>query len=191
MYKGQSYPFSACVVHGYKVNNLLSRTLSADMNLVRRVEEANRVTSEHYETFSEHGTLKTDPVKIQLKDSALPCAVHTARRVPIPMLEKVKEELKRMEENGIIERVTQPTEWCAPMVPVLKKNGKACICVDLKRLNEAVKRENFVLPTADEIIAKLSSANVFSSLDAASGFWQIPLHPDSCSLTILIIWEIL
>lgn len=121
MYKGQSYPFSAYVVRGYNVNNLLSQTLSADMNLVRRVEEANRVASEHYDAFGEHGTLKTDPVKIQLKDSALPCAVHTARCVPIPMLQKVKEELQRMEKNGVIEWVTQPTEWCSPMVPALKK----------------------------------------------------------------------
>lgn len=57
-----------------------------------------------------------------------------------------------MEKNGVIEQVTQPTEWCSPMVPVLKKNSKAHICVDLKRLNEAVK-QHFVLPTADEIIA--------------------------------------
>lgn len=63
------------------------------------------------------------------------------RRLPFPMLQKVKEELQGMEENGIIEQVTQPTDWCSPMVPVLKKStGKARICVDLKRLNEAVKR---------------------------------------------------
>lgn len=92
VYKGQSYPFSSYVVHKYNVNNLLSRTLSADMNLVRGVEEANRVASKHYDAFVEHSTLKTDPVKIQLKDSELPRAVHTVRHVPIPMLQKVKEE---------------------------------------------------------------------------------------------------
>ncbi len=58
--------------------------------------------------------------------------------------------------------------------------------MDLKKLNEAVKRERYVLPTADEIIAKLSGATVFSSLDAASGFWQIPLHPESSKLTTFI-----
>jgi len=30
------------------------------------------------------------------------------------MLQKVKEELRRMEGNGIIGRVTQLTDWCAP-----------------------------------------------------------------------------
>ncbi|XP_033991872.1 uncharacterized protein K02A2.6-like [Trematomus bernacchii] len=101
--------------------------------------------------------------------------------------EMVKEELQRMEKNGVIEKVTQPTEWCAPMVPVLKKTtGKARICVDLKRLNESVKRERYILPTSDEITAKLSGATVFSSLDTASGFWQIPLHPASCKLTTFI-----
>lgn len=72
--------------------------------------------------FREHGTLKTEPVRIQLKDNATPYAVQTARRVPIPLMLKVREELCCMEENGIIEEVTQPTDWCASMVPVLKKN---------------------------------------------------------------------
>ncbi len=66
------------------------------------------------------------------------------------MLQKVKEELKRMENSGVIQQVTQPTEWCAPMVPVLKKNtAKARICVDLTKLNKSVKREHYILPIKD------------------------------------------
>lgn len=58
------------MVCGYNVNNLLSQTLSSDMNLVRRVEESEQNgLSKHYDSFGEHGPHKTDPVKIQLKDS--------------------------------------------------------------------------------------------------------------------------
>lgn len=179
IYKSQLYSFPVYVIRGQSVNNLLSRSIAAEMGLVKRIEEVHGA-------FGEHGTLKTEPVKIQLKDNATPYAVHTARRVPIPLMPKVREELRRMEENGIIEEVTEPTDWCAPMVPVLKKNGKVRICVDLKKLNEQVKRERFILPTPEEIIAELSGATVFSSLDAASGFFQIPLHSGSSRLTTFI-----
>lgn len=54
------------------------------------------------------------------------------------------------------------------------------------KLNGSVKRESYILPTSDEITSKLSGATVFSSLDATSGFWQIPLHTDSCKLTTFI-----
>uniref|UniRef100_A0A3B3I785 Gypsy retrotransposon integrase-like protein 1 n=1 Tax=Oryzias latipes TaxID=8090 RepID=A0A3B3I785_ORYLA len=189
-YKNKSYTSKIYVVHGHRVNNLLSRSLSVEMNLVRRVDEIANYTNEQTtgsQPFGEHVILKTAPVKIELKEGAVPHAVHTARRVPFPMLQKVKEELVRMEQNDIIKRVTKPTEWCAPMVPVLKKHtGKARICVDLTKLNKSVKRERYILPTSDEITSKLSGATVFSSLDAASGFWQIPLHPDSCELTTFI-----
>lgn len=185
-YKGKTHPLTAYVVWGRTVNNLLSRPLSVEMNLVKRINETV-CDRGHPQTYGEHETLKKEPVRILLKDNAQPYAVHTARRVPLPMLQKVKEELQRMEKNGIIERVTEPRDWCAPMVPVLKEStGKACICVDLKRLNEAVKRERYLLPTTDEITAKLSGATVFSSLDAARGFFQIPLHPDSCKFTTFI-----
>ena len=69
---------------------------------------------------------------------------------------KVREELKWMEEAGIIERVTGPTEWCAHMVPVQKSNRKLRICVDLR--NSAVKRARFVLPTLEDIAPKLAGA---------------------------------
>ena len=88
-----------------------------------------------------------------------------------------------MESMGVISRVEQPTQWCAGMVAVPKKNGKLRICVDLKHLNEAVQREVHPLPKVDETLAQLSGATIFSKLDANSGFWQIPLSKESCPLT--------
>ena len=84
--------------------------------------------------------------KIVLKVDAQPYSVATPRHIPVPLLPKVEEELRRMETLGIIEKVTEPTEWSAPMVPVVKRNGKIRICVDLKKFNESVKREK-VHPT--------------------------------------------
>lgn len=178
-YKGRTYTIRLYVIRGQNVNNLLSRPAALAMGLVKRVHEV-------HSSEQKFGLLKTQPVKIVLQDNAQPYAVCTARRVPIPLLGAVKEELARMEANNIIEAVTDPTEWCAPMVPVPKKSGQARICVDLKKLNKAVKRERFILPTSEEMTSQLNGSTVFSSLDAASGFWQIPLDKDSQRLTTFI-----
>ena len=84
---------------------------------------------------------------------------------------KVKAELEHMEREGIIRSVSEMTEWCAPMVPAIKKSGDVKICVDLKHLNESIVRPKFVIPTKEDILSKLSDGTVFSNLDAASGFW--------------------
>lgn len=95
------------------------------------------------------------------------------------MLPKLKRELDHMVTSGVIQPIKEQTEWCASMVAVPKKNREQPrICVDLNMLNKAVKREKYVLPTIDDILPKLTGAKVFSILDAASGFWQIPL--DTC-----------
>ena len=43
--------------------------------------------------------------------------------------------------TGRIEPVDEPTEWCSPIVVVPKADGRVRICVDLTRLNQAVRRE--------------------------------------------------
>jgi transposase InsO family protein len=178
-HKDKKYSFRVYVVGGESVSNLLSRAAAQTMGLVKRICEVRG-------SGEEFGLLKTQPVQIALQEDAQPYAVHTARRVPIPLMKSVKLELDRMETKGVIERVTEPTDWCAPMVPAPKKSGQVRICVDLRKLNKAVKRERFVLPTTDEITAELSGSTVFSSLDAAAGFWQIPLDKDSQRLTTFI-----
>ena len=56
-----------------------------------------------------------------------------------------------MEPRYIIVKVEEPTDLCAPIVPVPKQSGEVRICVDSKNLSSAVKREQYILPTADDL----------------------------------------
>ena len=91
-----------------------------------------------------------------------------------------------MKAMGVISKVDEPTQWCAGMVVVPKKDGKVRICVDLKPLNESVLREVHPMPKVDETLAQLTGAKIFSKLDANSGFWQIPISKTSRPLTCFI-----
>ena len=68
---------------------------------------------------------------INLKKDVNPYAVQAPRRIPIPRLAKVREELDYLLSLNIISRVHVPAPWCAPMVVVPKRNAdKVCICCD-------------------------------------------------------------
>ncbi|PIK48181.1 hypothetical protein BSL78_14973 [Apostichopus japonicus] len=88
-----------------------------------------------------------------------------------------------MEEIGVIERVTEPTEWVSSMVTVIKPDRKRVrICLDPKDLNEALERAHYPMKTIEEIVTKLPQAKVFSTLDANCGYWQLELDTDSSKL---------
>ena len=77
------------------------------------------------------------------------------------------------------------------MVVVEKKNtDKLRICIDLRPVNKTIKREHYHLPTIEEITTRLSGAKYFSTPDARSGFWQIPLDEESSYLTTLYLEDI-
>ncbi|KAL1442198.1 hypothetical protein MTO96_007876, partial [Rhipicephalus appendiculatus] len=61
--------------------------------------------------------------KVQLQPGAKPLALSSPRRMPIPLYEKTKLVLQRMQKLGVISPVDEPTEWCAPMVVVPKPSG--------------------------------------------------------------------
>ena len=124
--------------------------------------------------------------EIKLDDSVTPFNLTTPRRIPIPLLPKVKEELGRMEQMGVIEQIDQPTQWCSSIVVVPKRNGSVRICGDFVQLNKAVQREVHQMPTTEQTLAKLSGAKIMSKLDANSGFWQRKLSENSKLVTTFI-----
>ena len=132
--------------------------------------------------FTSLGKLKD----IKLKTGAKPYALSVPRRVAVPVLPKVEQEIERMTKMGVITEVTVPKDWSAGMVVVPKPSGKVRICVDLTELNVNVCRERHVLPSVETTLAQLGGAKYFSKLDANSGFWQIEMDPESSKLTTFI-----
>lgn len=124
--------------------------------------------------------------KITLDDQNTPYAITAPRNVPIALKKKIEDELIRMQQMNIISPIEEPTNWCSPMVYVLKPDGKVRICVDLTKLNKSVKREYYPISNVENSLARISGAKYFSKLDANSGFWQIPLDPSSRVLTTFI-----
>ena len=171
---GNKFPFDIYVIKG-SGSNLMSRSVSHRLGLISM--NINEVT---------YGLVKCQQVKITLRENVHPYHVNVSRRVPIPLLPKVQAELNKMEQAGIITKITEPTDWCAPMVVVTKRDSGVRLCVDLKELNRNIKRERYQIPTVDDILPKLASSTVFSKLDAASGYYQLPLEPDSAKLTTFI-----
>ena len=88
-----------------------------------------------------------------------------------------------MESQGIIRKVSEPTEWVNSIVYIQKKNGKLRLCLDPKDLNRAIMRCHYKTPTMEELAHKLSGAQHFSKLDAKNGYWSIPLDEKSQLLT--------
>ena len=126
--------------------------------------------------FSGLGCIRGQPSNIELKDGTVPYHISTPRHIPLPMLDKVKDEISRMVRLGVIRKVDQPTEWCHPIVIVGKPNNKIRLCIDLTKLNLGVKREFYQLESVEETISKLrTNCKVMSKFDANSGYWQVPL----------------
>ena len=130
--------------------------------------------------------MKIESVAIKLKAVTQPICLTTARRVSFSLMGAVKAGFERMVTSGVIRAVTEHTDWCLVMVPVIKNTGAVRICVDLKQLNTAVRRELFMLPSLEDISPKLAASKVVSTLDAADGFSQIPIDEESQLLTTFI-----
>ena len=173
MHKSELFSMEIVVIDGPGSTNLLSRRDCPRLRLIQHLDAAESCTSKPAQPI---GCMVGPPADIKLVDDATPYQCGVARRVPLPLQDKVTEELARMEEMGIIVRETDPSDWCSSMVPVRKPNGRVRICVDLKKLNGNVKSEHFPLPTVEDTLARLAGSTVFSTLDANSGLLASASH---------------
>ena len=105
------------------------------------------------------------------------------RRIPYALRQTV-DEMDDMLRQEVIQPTSSP--WGSPVVLVKKKDGSLRFCVDYRRLNTVTKRDVYPLPRVDDILEALAGARYFSTLDLASGYWQVTMDPAAREKTAFI-----
>lgn len=107
------------------------------------------------------------------------------RRLPFAVRASVTAELDRLLKAGVIERI-DASPWVSPIVVTRRRTGGIRMCTDLREPNKAVVTDCYPLPHVDELFASLQGAKMFSTIDLANAYYQLPLHEDSRDLTAFI-----
>lgn len=169
----------------YVINNgtrdLLGKETAIKLGVLKLGVEVNTV-EQKYKPFPK---FKDVLVEIPVNKKCQP-VLQPYRRIPIPIEEKVENKIKELLDSDIIEEVHGPSPWISPVVPVLKDDNDLRLCVDMRRANEAILRENHPLPCMDTLLTKIRKAKWFSRLDIKNAFHQVEIHPNSRYLTTFI-----
>ena len=99
------------------------------------------------------------------------------RRINPKLLPLIEKEVNRLYKSGIIVPIIF-SNWISNLVPVRKKTGEICLCIDFRNLNKVSLKDNYPLPKMDHILQRVVGASRMSLLDGYSGYNQILVHED-------------
>ena len=88
--------------------------------------------------------------------------------------ERANQEVRNLLALGMIQPSLSP--WASGIVMVEKKNGELRFCCDFRPLNEVTIKEAYPLPRINESLARLGNAKIYTSIDLAWAFWQVPVR---------------
>ena len=150
-----------------------------------QAEKARGLLKEYHDIFflekQDMGHTKAAEHKIVLKDPDTPPFKERFRRIPPPQLDEVRDHLKLMLDAGMIRPSNSP--WCNAVVLVRKKDGSLRFCIDFRKLNSLTVKDSHPLPRICETLESLAGAAHYSTFDMNSGFWQVPMSPESKQYT--------
>lgn len=98
-------------------------------------------------------------------------------RQPFHIRQEIEQQVQAMLQNDIVRPSTSP--WNSPVLMVPKKDGTFRFCVDFRRLNSITDKDAYPIPRVDETLESLGGTQFFSTLDLASGYWQVELDDES------------
>ncbi len=98
------------------------------------------------------------------------------RRTPLGYQDLERDHLAKLLKAGVIQ--PSASEWTSAPVLVRKKCGAVRHCLDYRKLNQVTGKDIFPLPNIADCLDTLQGATFFSTIDLASGYYQIKIHPD-------------
>ncbi|GFV84976.1 retrovirus-related Pol polyprotein from transposon 297 [Trichonephila clavipes] len=191
-------PINMCkdvTIFGRKLNGLVDT--GSNLTLLRNstyinidappLKQTNTLlTAEVEQLLSTYTPKKTKTVNIEL-DIALTDdepIFHKPRRLPFAERDIVNAQVDEWVKNGIVEPCSSP--YASQVVVVKKKDGKSRVCIDYRRLNRKLIKDNYPLPLIDDILDCLQNAKIFTTLDLKNGFSHFAVNERSRKFTSFV-----
>ncbi len=162
-----------------RLREMLSQDLTGQEQLGALLEEYHDVFSLGKEDRGE-----TDLIELHIDTGDAVPRKYPVRRVPFAVRDEIARNLQEMQDAKVIQPSSSP--WASPVVLVRKRDGTLRFCVDYRGLNSVTKLDQFPLPRIDDLLDQLGKSRYFTTLDLASGFWQIRVDKPSREKTAFI-----
>ena len=152
-------------------------------------EQLVSILDKYQEIFYDGGQLPLVRVGIEheigLKADATPIA-HRPRRLSPDLEQEVKGEIDELLRTGVIRQSNSP--WAAPIACARKPNGKLRLALDYRGSNSISNPATLHhIPRIDDLLDRLGKAKFFTTLDAKSGYYQMPLNPKDSKATAFVV----
>ena len=130
------------------------------------------------------GEMKGIQARVRSKPESTP-KFFKPRSVPYALKERIEEDLKRLEQLGVIEQISH-SDWAAPIVPVIKSTGAVRICGDFKvTVNPNLEVDKYPLPKPEDLFTSLQGGQRFSTLDFKDAYLQMTLDVESQKFLVI------
>ena len=136
-------------------------------------QQLGDMLSNHSDTFAlESRELGTTSIVTHVIDTGNHAPIRQpVRRTPFALRAKVDELVADVLQQEVIRPSSSP--WASPIVLVRKKDSCTRFCVDYRKLNQITELNEFPLPRIDDTLDLLAGSHYFTTLDLASGYWQV------------------
>ena len=108
--------------------------------------------------------------------------------------ERANQEVSNLLALGMIQPSLSPL--ASGIVMVKSKNGELRFCCDFRPLNAVTIQNAYLRPPIDERLSRLGKAKIYTSIDMAWAFWQIPVRKTdwqkkafACELCLFEWWR--
>ena len=153
-------------------------TINKDLLTTEQYKKVIRLIEDKVEAFatqpSEMGNTDLVEHDIEIVDGTKPIA-QRLRRLPFSVKAEITKKIKELLDLAVIKPAD--SDWASPIVPVRKKDGTICMCIDYRALNKVTRKDNSPLSQLNDLLdrAGMSGNQIFSSFDLMAGYHQVKM----------------